>query len=79
MSGIVWTYPPSSTDYGNHHNNSNNNSSYAGQISNGNNVTAPQQPNVRMSSTDRDTGNNGGVNYPVEENKKYKVSVSFDR
>lgn len=77
LSGIVWTYPPSSIDYGNHH--SNNNSSYGGQIGNGNNLIGQQQPTVRMSSTERDTANNGGVNYPIEENKKYKVSVSFDR
>lgn len=81
MSGIVWTYPPSSIDYGNHHNSNsnNNNSSYGGQIGNGNNLIGQQQPTVRMSSTERDTANNGGVNYPIEENKKYKVSVSFDR
>lgn len=36
-----------------------------------------QQPPMRLSSVDRDT--NAGTNYPAEENKCYKVSVSFDR
>lgn len=71
LSGIVWTYPPTSIDYGN----SNNNSSYAGQIGNGSNLIGQQQPTARMSSTERDTSNH----FPIEENKKYKVSVSFDR
>lgn len=39
---------------------------------------APHQPPpLRLPSVDRDT-NNAGTNYP-EENKCYKVSVSFDR
>lgn len=37
-----------------------------------------QQPTLRLPSVDRDT-NNAGTNYPAEENKSYKVSVSFDR
>lgn len=39
---------------------------------------APHQQPLRLPSVDRDT-NNAGTNYPAEENKCYKVSVSFDR
>ena len=42
---------------------------------------AAQQPlpPLRLSTERSDSTNNNGVNYPVEENKKYQVSVSFDR
>lgn len=39
---------------------------------------APLQQPMRLPSVDRDT-NNAGTNYPAEENKCFKVSVSFDR
>lgn len=38
----------------------------------------PHQQPLRLPSVDRDI-NNAGTNYPAEENKCYKVSVSFDR
>lgn len=41
-------------------------------------AAALQQP-LRLPSVDRDTNNNAGNNYPAEENKCFKVSVSFDR
>lgn len=37
-----------------------------------------QQIPLRLPSVDRDVSNNGSNNY-LEENKCYKVSVSFDR
>lgn len=40
---------------------------------------APLQQPMRLPSVDRDTNNNAGTNYPAEENKCFKVSVSFDR
>lgn len=38
-----------------------------------------QMPGVRLPSAERDTTNNSGVNHQMEENKKFKVSISFDR
>lgn len=38
-----------------------------------------QMAGMRMPSTERDTTNNSFVNQPLNENKKYNVSVSFDR
>lgn len=40
---------------------------------------APHQQPMRLPSVDRDTNNNAGTNYQGEENKCFKVSVSFDR
>lgn len=38
-----------------------------------------QMAGMRLPSAERDTTNNSFVNQPVNENKKYSVSVSFDR
>lgn len=43
----------------------------------GNQQAVHQHP-MRLSSAERDSSNNG-ANYPLDENKKYNVSVSFDR
>lgn len=42
------------------------------------NQQAVQQHPMRLSSAERDSSGNG-ANYPSDENKKYNVSVSFDR
>lgn len=52
-------------------------------VNNGNNnlignQQALQPHPMRLSSTERDSSSNG-ANYPLDENKKYNVSVSFDR
>lgn len=38
-----------------------------------------QMAGFRLPASDNDTANSSGVNHSLEENKKYKVSVSFDR
>lgn len=38
-----------------------------------------QQPPMRLPSVERDSNAGTNYNYPAEENKCYKVSVSFDR
>lgn len=94
LSGIVWTYPPpppSNDNDANNHNGTAGHHSFSSQISSGtlynNNVGNGNNNNyhngnggggsnnnhhqsIRLSSSDRDI---------IEENKKYKVSVSFDR
>ncbi|XP_059621157.1 uncharacterized protein LOC132264845 [Phlebotomus argentipes] len=84
LSGTVWTYPPNPND-----------GSSGGQSTTGSQVGGimghPQQPPHHQQAlrlpVDRDGGSHngagggaaGGVSYSMEENKKYKVSVSFDR
>ena len=98
LSGVVWTYPPSSSDLFSTNTSTNSNNNTTSNGNNGNIVAAPAGPGlivaavnvgaagnvgvqpIRLSSAERDANaNNGSANYPIEENKKYKVSVSFDR
>lgn len=84
MSGIVWTYPPNEDDASKSGGGAQN--SFSSQISNGalygnGNYQNGQNggaaggnhqsiSTMRLSSSERDV---------IEENKRYKVSVSFDR
>lgn len=78
LSGIVWTYPQN--DFTNTNSTAIHIRSNSFVHNNGINlIGSHQQQQQHRSSTDRDSSNNGGVSYSVEENKKYKVSVSFDR
>uniref|UniRef100_A0A1L8DB63 SWIM-type domain-containing protein n=1 Tax=Nyssomyia neivai TaxID=330878 RepID=A0A1L8DB63_9DIPT len=87
LSGTVWTYPPNTNDVS-----SGGQSTTTSQQSNGNIIGHPQQqpqhhqqairlPVDRDGSSHNGAGGGaaGGVSYSMEENKKYKVSVSFDR
>lgn len=71
--------------------NSNNTGSNSFNANGGNNIAQnannlvghphqQQLPHQQLrTSTERDGINNNNSNYPIEENKKFKVSVNFDR
>lgn len=89
LSGVVWSYPPNEASGA-----TLGGSASAGANASGNGYQQQQQgggglvpsPSVvaRLLVADRENGNGQGGSsssaaFPVEENKCYKVSVSFDR
>lgn len=75
LSGIVWTYPP-----GKHDVHKNNVPSHS--ISGSNSYQGANYGNTHHSAgrfCESDAQNSSGNTFNGEENKKYKVSVSFDR